>query len=809
MIGKMLGRIVGRTAVVVAAALLLCGEAFGTGDTPIGGLRLTSSADGGHYNFTNLNGVVANSVVATNIYATNIYAGTLVVTNISASNMYTKSEVDAKLVNSNNWNAAYSWVSGNSNNVPYLDWTNNFTGSTNSFRNVSINGDVHVNGDAFIARSLYVTNIYTTNLHVTLTNLSVQTVEAYTGKFTYVTLGGVSRSTWPTDAAFSNITGSAYDNVSLSNSLVAKQNVIAGTVVTNGSSPTFANLTITNSLALGTNTLTSAGAINATSMVLADELLPGFESYAQMRGGAFQLGYGFDSSHYTRGAWGVLQLGWINPGASNMVATSVNGAVQLLSLSTGTTNILINSDSTMQAITSQGAGSPSTFIIGNAYGGCQLGYADGARIEQSFTRGCLQLVGLSTGQTSYMGSVAGPYINASIGMGAVTVSHSQALVAGDGQVSHGDGSISASGGFYDNGIRVPTNVDLTGYIKASTANTFTATQTFPSITISNLAAGTMSVANQDGLAKGSSQWGAQTSYAPIITNTSYGAVQRGSFNGRLNLIDTSAGAEQAGDFSAGTNRIYSSKGSMQRMLTGSNNKLYTDIYGGAGCVQLGLNEYVSGVGGSLIASNVYGSVQAGCNYGSVINKGAYGTLQLYYLWPGQVSTIADTASGSIVLGAGSATHSNSITMGDGAISYAKGSVSATGGFYDNGVKVLTNINYVSNPTFVPNQLPGYTWTNVDFVFDGVNRSIPLPSWIPTGTTYIVVSMYGSAGSASKYALLYDKNTNNNVGVITQVGGVTFPALGQRLPTLGAMTLVYYVDFNATSNLQVKINGYGY
>ena len=352
-----------------------------------------------------------------------------------------------------------------------------------------------------------------------------------------------------------------------------------------------------------------------------------------------------------------------------------------------------------------------------------------------------------------------------------------------------------------------TNIQLSSLPSVVVTNN--GSPTFMSATISNLAAGTMSVANQDGLAKGSSQWGTQTSYAPIITNTSYGAVQRGSFNGRLNLIDTSAGAEQAGDFSAGTNRIYSSKGSMQRMLTGSNNKLYTDIYGGAGCVQLGLNEYVSGVGGSLIASNVYGSVQAGCNYGSVINKGAYGTLQLYYLWPGQVSTIADTASGSIVLGAGSATHSNSITMGDGAISYAKGSVSATGGFYDNGVKVLTNINYVSNPTFVPNQLPGYTWTNVDFVFDGVNRSIPLPSWIPTGTTYIVVSMYGSAGSASKYALLYDKNTNNNVGVITQVGGVTFPALGQRLPTLGAMTLVYYVDFNATSNLQVKINGYGY
>lgn len=41
--------------------------------------------------------------------------------------------------------------------------------------------------------------------------------------------------------------------------------------------------------------------------------------------------------------------------------------------------------------------------------------------------------------------------SASIGLGEVNVSHHNAIVAGDGQVSHGNGSITAGGGFYGPG----------------------------------------------------------------------------------------------------------------------------------------------------------------------------------------------------------------------------------------------------------------------------------------------------------------------------------------------------------------------
>ena len=151
-------------------------------------------------------------------------------------------------------------------------------------------------------------------------------------------------------------------------------------------------------------------------------------------------------------------------------------------------------------------------------------------------------------------------------------------------------------------------------------------------------------------------------------------------------------------------------------------------------------------------------------------------------------------------------NSNNITNGNLIVA---GSITTTNaGFTGNG-SGLTNLNFVTSPTFIVNPLRGDTWTNADFLFDGANHTKPLPSWIPTGTAYIVVSLFASAGSVSKYALLYDKNTNNSIGVITQKEGVTCPAQGQLLPTLGATTIVYYVDLNSTSNLQVKINGYGY
>ena len=102
-----------------------------------------------------------NSVSASNMYVTNMYVDTLTATSIVSSNL------------------------------PYLSALNSFTGLTNTFRNVSINGNVNVNGDAFIARSLYVTNTYTTNLYVTLTNVTLETVEANTGKFTRTAFGSL------------------------------------------------------------------------------------------------------------------------------------------------------------------------------------------------------------------------------------------------------------------------------------------------------------------------------------------------------------------------------------------------------------------------------------------------------------------------------------------------------------------------------------------------------------------------------------------------------------------------------------------
>ena len=100
---------------VLATAFCLSVKAQSQGSWPIQHLELTGSANGGFNNFTNL-----GSVVAQTVNVSNLYANTFVTTNLVSSNIYTKSEIDAELANSNNWNTAYSYVNLSSNGLNYL-----------------------------------------------------------------------------------------------------------------------------------------------------------------------------------------------------------------------------------------------------------------------------------------------------------------------------------------------------------------------------------------------------------------------------------------------------------------------------------------------------------------------------------------------------------------------------------------------------------------------------------------------------------------------------------------------------------------
>lgn len=109
-------KIKGKVATLAAIALLFCGNALGVGDTPIGGLRLTSPANGGWYAFTNLGSVVSSNVVATNITV----VGTLTLGGSTLTNWPTSAAwglITGNITNQTDLWGYLSWVQSNTNNM--------------------------------------------------------------------------------------------------------------------------------------------------------------------------------------------------------------------------------------------------------------------------------------------------------------------------------------------------------------------------------------------------------------------------------------------------------------------------------------------------------------------------------------------------------------------------------------------------------------------------------------------------------------------------------------------------------------------
>ncbi len=98
----------------------------------------------------------------------------------------------------------------------------------------------------------------------------------------------------------------------------------------------------------------------------------------------------------------------------------------------------------------------SQFIGTNAYGAEQRGFLASSSSATNNGKGSMQLFNLGASQKALMTG------NASIGLGACTVTNDQAIVAGDGLVSRGNGTIAAFG-FYGNGAGL-TNLNLAAYV---------------------------------------------------------------------------------------------------------------------------------------------------------------------------------------------------------------------------------------------------------------------------------------------------------------------------------------------------------
>ena len=464
--------------------------------------------------------------------------------------------------------SAYGWIGGTGNvAIGYNAWARDSDGMYNTTEigtgKATNNGWFHYRGVAVIDP---IGNYY-----------------GPTGKFSFITLGGVTTNAWPTG-------GSS-----------------GGGDVFKGSNNVFTSLY--------TNTFN--GDVIGTRSV---------------------WGSGLNPTNINSGAYGASQFGQVSAGT--MLINGGAGASQ-------------------HGLAMAG----SMIIAGAAVGASQWGSAAGAgnpTATNAGAVGALQLFNLGNNQTSTVTSAG----HASIVQGAGTASNKNAIVSGDGQVSHGDGSISAGGGFWDNGIRLTNSVGGGGDVYLAGNNTFTASHTN---TFNGDVIGTRSVwgsglspANIDPGAYGAGQHGYNAGSIMTIGNGAYGSAQHGMAMGGNMVIDGSAiGASQWG--------------------------------------------YAAG-GGTPMATNA----------------GASGALQLFYFLGNQTSTVTSAGYASIVQGAGTASNKNAHVLGDGQVSHGDGSVSAGGGFWDNGVRVPTN--YVGTDVLQTVLDRGNTATNA-VAFTGDGRSI--------------------------------------------------------------------------------------
>jgi hypothetical protein len=147
-----------------------------------------------------------------------------------------------------------------------------------------------------------------------------------------------------------------------------------------------------------------------------------------------------------------------------------------------------------------GSSSFERAIIGNyCYGASQFGMVYYAAATNDAI-GAMQLLNLSAGQSATITADG----DASIGLGACVVSNKQSIVAGDGQQSHGDATITAGGGFYVGETPVVTNyaatpfdaavtitntsaMTITSYFGHAYSRTFTSTGTITHVFLGNAA----------------------------------------------------------------------------------------------------------------------------------------------------------------------------------------------------------------------------------------------------------------------------------------------------------------------------------
>jgi len=178
--------------------------------------------------------------------------------------------------------------------------------------------------------------------------------------------------------------------------------------------------------------------------------------------GAQQIGVNNNGTQIiTNSGYGAQQIGY-NAG-TQIIGVAAYGARQ-----SGWNNWLMTVDVNAFGAQQFGYNLGVMTIGANAYGAMQAGYLAGTNaFATNNGNGAIQLVSLANGQRSLIESGGA----GSILLGAGISSNRYAIVAGDNQVSRGDGSITAGGGFWGSALGLtnfPANVVQTNTLNSAT-----------------------------------------------------------------------------------------------------------------------------------------------------------------------------------------------------------------------------------------------------------------------------------------------------------------------------------------------------
>jgi hypothetical protein len=197
----------------------------------------------------------------------------------------------------------------------------------------------------------------------------------------------------------------------------------------------------------------------------------GYNSSTQTIGvsahGAQQMGYNSSTQTIAANAYGSCQIGFNHVGMQ-IIGSDAHGAQQLGD-NAGIQIITNNSHGAQQLGYNEG-----TQIISNyTYGAQQIGFNQGTQIIGTNAHGAVQrgkvaasasAINIGVGAVQLLDLTAGQNAlttingNGSILLGAGTSSNRYAIVAGDGQSAHGDGSVTAGGGFWHGTTNILTQM---------------------------------------------------------------------------------------------------------------------------------------------------------------------------------------------------------------------------------------------------------------------------------------------------------------------------------------------------------------